>query len=99
MWYNNREKKTRFLQRLGYKSCLICRFGRVIEVAHRIPFAQGGESSLQNSMLLCPNHHTLFDQRKLTEKEAQKLEKVLAEVGLDYRHYIMPTKKKVTPSV
>lgn len=56
-----------------YKNCLVCGFDRALEIAHIIPACQGGDLSEQNTMGLCPNHHHLFDFKKLTLEEAEKL--------------------------
>jgi 5-methylcytosine-specific restriction endonuclease McrA len=61
-----------------HKCCEICQFDRIIEAAHIIPVAKGGENKEENLLALCPNHHHLFDNNKLTLDEAIKLkEKVI----------------------
>lgn len=53
-----------------YKECHICGFSRIVEMAHIKPAHQGGTYDLDNIIGLCPNHHHLFDNKRLTEEEA-----------------------------
>lgn len=68
-----------------YKYCLICNFNRIIEIAHIIPASKGGLLTKENTLGLCPNHHYLFDNKKLTIEEAEKLKNKV----LNYRDYIL----------
>ncbi len=75
------ESYTSVVKRLRklYNKCSICNFDRIVEVAHIIPASKGGELSEENTLGLCPNHHHLFDNNKLTEEEFNKIkEKVYA---------------------
>lgn len=57
-----------------YSKCMICDFDRAVEIAHIIPASKGGDLTKENTIGLCPNHHHLFDTKKLTEQEAKKLQ-------------------------
>jgi hypothetical protein len=67
--------KKKLLNRNDYKSCCICGFNRIIEVAHIIPASKGGDLTYQNTLPLCPNHHHLFDNKKLTTEEELEIKK------------------------
>jgi 5-methylcytosine-specific restriction endonuclease McrA len=54
-------------------SCLICGEKRVVEFCHVIPLKEGGTSDIYNIIPLCANHHYLFDQKKLTDDEYEKI--------------------------
>lgn len=62
-----------------YKKCCICGFDRIVELAHIIPASKGGPLSIENTLPLCPNHHHLFDNRKLTESELLIVTKKIQE--------------------
>lgn len=55
-------------------SCLICGFDRAIDYAHIKPACEGGTIHPSNILPLCPNHHRLFDQKKLNELELLKIQ-------------------------
>ncbi len=42
--------------------CYVCGFDEVTEVHHIIPRSAGGTNSMDNLVLLCPNHHALADR-------------------------------------
>lgn len=67
-----------------YKKCHICEFDRIVEVCHIIPASQGGDLTKENTIGLCPNHHHLFDNKKLTAAEAESLKDIVP----DYKKYI-----------
>lgn len=45
-------------------ACLVCGFDDevLLEAAHVIPDAHGGEASVKNIIILCPTHHRAFDR-------------------------------------
>lgn len=55
------------------KCCEICGFTRALDTAHIIPAAKGGSYEEYNLLVLCPNHHRLFDQNKLDTTEYSKI--------------------------
>jgi len=65
---------TAFIKRFKKgKICEICGFSRVTEAAHIVPVAEGGNNSENNLLVLCPNHHHLYDAFALTKEEAEKI--------------------------
>lgn len=63
------------------KSCVICGFNRAVEMAHIIPARDGGTYEEENLMPLCPNHHYLFDNNKLTSEEYETLSRLYSKIG------------------
>ena len=54
--------------------CEICGFDRYVERAHILPAKHGWKLTKQNCLLLCPNHHRVFDNgRGFTNEELAKL--------------------------
>ena len=58
-------------------ACVIptCQFP-VTEFAHIIPFAQVKQHTVDNIVALCPNHHTLFDEKKTIDRKSMKAYKI-----------------------
>jgi hypothetical protein len=46
------------------------------EFAHIVPYAQMKRHEVSNIIALCPNHHTLFDQKKAIDRKAMKMYKL-----------------------
>ncbi|MCZ6751790.1 MAG: HNH endonuclease [Acidobacteria bacterium] len=46
------------------------------EFAHIEPFAQVKQHEVSNIVALCPNHHHLFDQKKMIDRKAMKVYKL-----------------------
>ena len=42
--------------------CAICGFSSVVEICHIIPRYIGGSETRNNLIVLCPNHHGMFDR-------------------------------------
>ena len=40
----------------GYK-CMVCGYNKIVEAHHIILLVDGGQTSISNGILLCPNHH------------------------------------------
>jgi hypothetical protein len=53
--------------------CVICAFDRYVEYCHIIPARDGGTIHPDNILVLCPNHHSLFDRNLLTHEESAKI--------------------------
>lgn len=68
--YSARRKR---IIRLKQQTCVICGFDRYVELAHIVPASEGGVFEEGNTVTLCPNHHRLFDQGRLTENEKAQL--------------------------
>lgn len=60
-------------------SCQICGFDRYVELCHLIPKRIGGGHSIENIVLLCPNHHKILDNGLLNREEVAQLEKQIIE--------------------
>lgn len=56
------------------KPCVICGEDRTIDRAHIIENSDMGASSVGNIVHLCPTHHRLWDEGKLTQDESTELE-------------------------
>jgi hypothetical protein len=70
--------KRALVERFGHK-CMVCDYGVIVEAHHVTPRCDGGKSSIDNGVLLCPNHHAeahagLFDLIALS-KSGELLEK------------------------
>ena len=61
-------KKYRWQNKIN-KECLICGFKRAIDFCHIISRKNNGKLNKNNIVLLCPNHHRLFDRNRLTKDE------------------------------
>lgn len=62
----------------GHK-CMVCNYQIIVEAHHILPRSEGGRMTIDNGILLCPNHHAeahagLFDIIALT-KSGELLEK------------------------
>jgi predicted restriction endonuclease len=69
--------KKSYKERFG-SVCEICGESRAFDICHIIPVNQNGETVEWNILILCPTHHRLFDQRKLSDTEYNKVaDKVL----------------------
>lgn len=58
--------------------CVICGFDRAIDFAHIVRAADGGTSHQDNILVLCPNHHRLFDKNRLNDEECAIIEPLVA---------------------
>jgi len=61
-------KQTKYLQR-NYDPCDICGETRITHECHIIPRADAGAYHPDNYFTLCPLHHHLFDNSRLTQDE------------------------------
>jgi len=61
-----------FIQK--FNPCEICGQIRVIHQCHIIPRNEGGADKTGNYVILCANHHHLFDRYKLEKEEWGKLD-------------------------
>lgn len=52
-----------------YIPCEICGESRVTHYCHIIPKSEGGPDHPENYVYLCPTHHHLFDQTRLSREE------------------------------
>ena len=54
--------------------CQVCGESRVSNKSHIIPRELGGSDADDNIIMLCANHHCLFDQVRLSEKEFSQID-------------------------
>ena len=64
------DKQARIFRK-EYEPCAICGEDRITHECHIIPRAEGGPLHRDNMVMLCPLHHHLFDQSRLSEDEWQ----------------------------
>jgi len=71
------------------KKCLICGYTRAVDRAHIIPksilrdikqFKEYVGFDNENIIILCKNHHFLFDKGELTNKEWQKIKQEAVKI-------------------
>lgn len=55
------------------RKCQICGETRALNRCHIIPREAGGGNFDENMLILCPTHHFLFDQNKLSKEEFEKI--------------------------
>lgn len=48
--------KRALVERFDHK-CMVCGYEAIVEAHHIIPRNEGGDTSIDNGVLLCPNHH------------------------------------------
>lgn len=46
--------------------CLICNFDIIVQVHHIVPRSKGGNSQVDNLIVLCPNHHGMAHKNLVT---------------------------------
>lgn len=70
--------KRALIVRYGHR-CIICGYDKIIEAHHIIPQECGGKTTIDNGVLLCPNHHAeahagILDLRSSLVKRGELLE-------------------------
>lgn len=53
-------------------SCAICGYDKFVNCCHILPRSKGGTDTLNNGIVLCPNHHTELDYGIITPDEVRK---------------------------
>jgi hypothetical protein len=66
-----RKFQRELLRLYGYK-CAICGYDKFVNSCHIETRAYGGESSIKNGIVLCPNHHYELDFGIITREEIRK---------------------------
>lgn len=64
----NQRKYRHIYERFGGK-CFVCGFSSIVEICHIKPRYLGGSDDPSNILLLCPNHHSMFDSGLLILKD------------------------------
>ena len=67
--YRRFQKKC--LYKYGYK-CAICGYDKFVNAHHIEPYAVNKNSSADNGIILCPNHHAEADYGIINELELRK---------------------------
>ena len=58
-------------------ACEICGWDRdSVDLCHIVDRADGGSDDPENLVLLCPNHHRLFDSNLLTSDEKRRISRI-----------------------
>jgi len=63
----------KLLYSMNITACEICGETRVLDLCHINPKRHGGLTIAENSLVLCPNHHRLFDSSRLSQEEYNKI--------------------------
>lgn len=74
-----------------YKQCEICGEDRITHFCHIIPRVEGGPDHKDNYLWLCPLHHHLFDNARLTKNEWEAVEKAIIgkmDAAIIYSHEV-----------
>jgi hypothetical protein len=82
--------KRQVMEALGVEHCMICNEGRVIDLCHISPKCDGHELVPENTLVLCPSHHRLFDSGLLYDQEVRRILlrlKNAAKAGYENKHY------------
>lgn len=74
--FNFQDKQVHYYE-YSYGPCEICGEIRITHQCHIIPRFEGGPNHRDNFVILCPIHHHLFDNHRLTKEEWQILFKVI----------------------
>jgi len=80
------EKQAR-LNKQEYEPCAICEEDRITHECHIIPRSEGGPLHRDNFVMLCPLHHHLFDQGRLSPEEWEILSTHLSDKMESAIHY------------
>jgi predicted HNH restriction endonuclease len=51
------------------KNCIVCGFNVVVHFHHIIPVFEGGLSTKENIICLCPNHHEMVHKNLISDEE------------------------------
>lgn len=85
--YGNRNSRRYRLEIFG-NACVICGFSRRVEFAHIIPASEGGTMHEDNILVLCVNHHRLFDNNLLFPEEYQIIHNKIAKARTNHREAV-----------
>ena len=66
-------QKQKILRELGITACEICDFDQALDFCHIVPQKDGGPTVSENCLVLCPNHHRLYDKNLLSTDEKNKV--------------------------
>lgn len=57
----------------GYRCAIPRCMQPTTEIAHIVPYHESKDSSFENLIALCPNHHTVYDNEKKIDRKAIKI--------------------------
>ncbi len=66
--------KRQILKQLNITWCEVCDIEKPLDFCHIKPQAQDGLTEEDNTLILCQNHHHLFDTHTLSQEEFAKIE-------------------------
>lgn len=73
--------------------CELCGFGMVVDIHHIIPKYMGGEHSIDNLIVICPNCHALITRRVMILKSRKDIPVISSEmIKVVKSYYIFPDK-------
>lgn len=84
--YKDRTNWSLSVKKVFSDKCMLCGWNEAsCDTHHIIPFSEEGKNTLQNAIVLCPNHHKLADIGKLTKEYLQsitnsKIQSILEEL-------------------
>lgn len=89
------KRKVKFKPRseiLSGRRCEICKEDRTVDACHIIPREEGGSNAEENYLFLCPTHHYLFDESKLSKEKFNKIS--VTNKDSDSVEYFQKVRKK-----
>ena len=70
--FGDRATFTKSMRRFLPPQCALCGWSEApCDVAHIVAKKHGGENKLENVVMLCPNHHRMFDTGKIPIEQVQ----------------------------
>lgn len=86
---STRHKTFEFADQDKQQQCVICDEQRAVDRCHIISREHSGSNSEDNMIYLCPTHHFLFDQARLSKEEFNKINvSDKAEDSIEFFHKI-----------
>lgn len=80
---NRQVIKQQLIEKYG-EQCFICGTSQPLEFAHLTPMSRGGDDSIENMRLICPNCHHIMDTRSFREFEFEKYLSELIKLNKDF---------------
>jgi predicted restriction endonuclease len=81
-------RRAKELRGIYRSKCQVCGFDKSTEIAHIMPRQANGLTVLENLLLVCPNHHRLFDMGEFSISDDFHLIGMEGELNVDPRHRI-----------
>lgn len=80
---NRQVIKQQLIEKYG-EQCFICGTSQPLELAQLTPMSKGGDDSIENMRLICPNCHLIMDTRSFREFEFEKYLSELIKLNKDF---------------